>query len=323
VGNFDPSAMYSFPTHRQMINPVPPVAETNGFPPSIGRVPLLPLAFASKMFGLTRGPSRTAGLGAYNPTGGPPVGLPPLDGVELYGATEDFGAQEGLAILPFEPMFFNAPAQTGISIHGRPFGNSFLYQVGVVQAETAEDIPKTSFDPYLMLRYDILGSHSNLQFSGFYYTASKAARPTLRPAPKTAAGMPMDNMPVNDFNPGAGGVSPVFFAQAVDWVRAGLAARWQYKSIDIYGTYIMDKIDTPDFGNMAANTSVWETDASGLSIEADYILTRKWLLGARYDMMKSGGLSYLPAAYRAAGDDKLNQDAELVCSIHCQVLPDA
>lgn len=274
VGNFDPSAMYSFPTHRQMINPIPPVAQTDGFPPKIGRAPLLPLAFASKMFGLTRGPFKA----------GDPVGT------GVYGPEGD----DGYSILPFEPMFYNAPAQKGISIHGRPFGSGFLYQVGVVQAVTAEDVPQTTFDPYIMLRYDILGSNSNLQFSGFYYTASKAARAALKPPPL--------------------GGDVAFAKEASDWVRMGLGARWQYKSLDIYGTYVTDKIDEPDFGNPVLNMSVWETDASGLSIEADYLLTRKWLLGLRYDMMKSGGLSRLPPALQA-GDPKINQDASFIAFI--------
>ncbi len=320
IGNFDPSAMYSFPTHRQMINPIPPAAETNGFPPAIDRVPLLPLAFSSKMFGLTRGPSYTALVadtavtanGVYTASGGPPNGLPPLNGIELYDALGDT-VGDGFSILPFEPMFYNAPAQRGISVHGRPFGNSFLYQVGVVQALTAEDEPQTTFDPYVMLRYDMLGKNSNFQVSGFLYKASKAARPTLRPAPMSGDGA--GNQAIADFNAnvlGGAGVTGVFFAQPVDWTRTGLAARWQYKSLDIYGTIIKDSIDTPDFGNGAANTSVWETDATGISLEADWLLTRKWLLGARYDSMSSGGLSYLPAAYRVAADQKLNQDASFL-----------
>ena len=274
VGNFDPSAMYSFPTHRQMINPVPAVAQTNSVPASIGRVPLLPLAFSSKMFGLTRGPSK-----AGDPTG-----------TGVYGANGD----DGYSILPFEPMFYNAPAQKGISVHGRPFGNSFLYQVGVVQAVTAEDVPKTTFDPYIMLRYDIMGSNSNLQFSGFYYTASKAARAALKPPPL--------------------GGDVAFAKSASDWVRMGLGARWQYKSLDIYGTYVTDEIDQPEFGNATLDSSVWETKASGLSIEADYLLTRKWLLGMRYDMMKSGGLSKLPTMLQAA-DPKINQNASFIAFI--------
>jgi len=279
VGVFDPSAMYSFPTHRQQMNPIPPEAHTDKFPPEINRIPLLPLAFSSKMFGLTRGPSFTEAIGV---TGG----------VDTYEPEEQ---TDGLSILPFEPMFYNAPYQTSISVHGRPFGNSFLYQVGLAQNQTADDEPKTTFDTYVMVRYDMLGKFSNFQVSGFYYTADKAARAALRPPPPTPFG----------------GTELVFAQEATDWTRMGIAARWQHKSWDIYGTYIADEIDKPVFGNAVLDMSVWETDGSGISIEADYLLTEKWLLGVRYDMMKPGGLSQLPPALQA-GDPEINQNASFL-----------
>ncbi|HHS82539.1 MAG TPA: hypothetical protein ENJ68_03370, partial [Devosia sp.] len=101
IGKFDPSGLFSFPTHRQQINPVGPVAEGNVFPPEINRVPLLPLAFASKMFGLTKGPS--------------------------YEGNEDY------ALLPVQPYLYNAPVQTSVSLYGRPmgFGSPFMYQIGM------------------------------------------------------------------------------------------------------------------------------------------------------------------------------------------------
>lgn len=279
IGNFDPSAMYSFPTHRQQLNPIPPEASTDKFPPAINRIPLLPLAFASKMFGMTRGPGLTTAIGTRG-------------GVDTY---EPENQTDGLSILPFEPMFYNAPAQTGISVHGRPFGNSFLYQVGVVQAQTAENIPKTSFDPYVMLRYDRQSQFTNFQASSFYYVANKAARAALRPPPPTP------------FN----GTELVFAQQATDWTRMGIAARWQSRSWDVYGTYIKDEIDKPFFGNSTLDMSKWETSGSGLSIEADYLLTEKWLIGMRYDMMKTGGLSELPPGLQA-GDPRINQDASFL-----------
>jgi hypothetical protein len=151
IGSFDPSSMYSFPTHRQQINPVFPDAHTDVFPPEINRIPLLPLAFSSKMFGLTNGP--------------------------------DSAGEEGFSILPFEPFLFNSPAETGATVYGRPFGQRFLYQIGTTQQKTAEDEPDTRWDSYVMLRYDLLqGDHSALQVSGFYYFAPDAARATLNPA---------------------------------------------------------------------------------------------------------------------------------------------
>lgn len=279
IGKFDPSAFYSFPTHRQQLNPIKAKAETNTFPPSIARVPLLPLAFASKMFGLTKGPS-AAGASAGT------IGMGPLAGLEQYGGT----GGEGFSILPFEPFLYNAPFQTGVSVHGRPFGPSFLYQVGVAQNETADDRQDTRWDPYVMLRYDLMwGNYSALQLSGFYYRAADAARATLAPPPL--------------------GGNVIFSQNSLDWNRYGFGARWQYRFLDMYGTVIWDDIDKPQFGNAAADSSQWETDALGVTLEADWLLTQKWMLGARYDFMKTGGLSVLPAAFATPTDAKLNQNA--------------
>lgn len=150
VGKFDPSAFFAFPTHRQQMNPVFAKAETDEFPPRIDRAPVLPLAFSSKMFGLTRGP--------------------------------EAAGEEGFSILPFEPYLFNSPAEVGAVLYGRPGNKGFFYQLGVVQDETAEDEPDTRYDYHLMLRYDFgPASHKAGQVSAFYYEAPDAARPTLAP----------------------------------------------------------------------------------------------------------------------------------------------
>jgi len=268
IGNFDPAALYSFPTHRQMINPIKPIAETNEYPPVIGRIPLLPLAFSSKMFGLTTGQSNAGAT-----------------------ATDPDTLKEGFAILPFQPYLFNAPVQKGVSLHGRIAGNKLLYQVGLVQNNTAETVSKTRWDKYLMLRYDWLGKFSNFQVSGFYYSAPKAAMPALNPSGTI-----------------------IYASNAVDWNRYGLAARWQSKAWDIYGTVIVDEIDKPVFAAATPNSSVWETSAMGISLEVDYLLDDKWLLGMRYDNMQSGGLSKLPTMLQGS-DPVINQDASFLALI--------
>jgi hypothetical protein len=255
VGDFDPSSYFSFPTHRQQMNPIAPEAESSVFPPEIARIPILPLAFSSKMFGMTMGPSAEGG--------------------------------EGYSILPFEPFLYNTPHAKGVTVTGRPFGRSFLYQVGVAQGDTAEDVQDTRFDLYGMLRYDIIGSNSDFQVSGFYYHATDAARPTLNPA-----GTPI-------------------YAEPVDWDRYGIGARWQYEFLDIYGTVIMDKIDTVRFAGAPANLSEWDDDGLGISLEADWLLSRRWLLGVRYDYMDPGGLVRLPPALQGS-DPEINQDSSFL-----------
>jgi hypothetical protein len=255
VGDFDPSSFFSFPTHRQQLNPIPPEAESSVFPPEIARIPLLPFAFSSKMYGLTMGPD-----------------------------AED---SEGYSILPFEPFLYNSPHEKGVTVYGRPFGRSFLYQVGMAQGDTAEDKQDTRWDFYGMLRYDIFGTNSDFQVSGFYYHASDAARPTINPS-----GTPI-------------------YADPVDWNRYGIGARWQYKFIDIYGTIIMDKIDSVHFAGAPANLSQWDDDGLGASLEADWLLNRRWLLGVRYDYMDPGGLVKLPPALQGT-DPEINQVASFL-----------
>ncbi len=154
VGNFDPSSLFAFPTHRQQMSPILPVADTTGVPPSILRVPVLPLAFSSKMFGLTKG-------NAY-------VG------------------EEGYAILPFQPYLYNAPTQKSISVHGRPMGDAsaFMYQIGVAVNDraTLSTNRQSRYDSYLMGRYDFSFQNGvQAQVSAFYYKAPNAALASLAP----------------------------------------------------------------------------------------------------------------------------------------------
>ncbi len=260
VGEFDPSALFAFPTHRQQMSPIFVDGESEDFPPEINRIPLLPLAFSAKMYGLTRGP--------------------------------EAAGREGFSILPFEPILFNAPSARGAALYGRPLGEGFLYQVGAVQAETAEDQPETSFQPYVMARYDFpVAKYRAAQISGFYYHAADAARPALKP-----------------------GDEVVFAQEAVDWTRYGVGARVQFKFFDIYGAAIWDRIETPAFGSPVLNLSEWETEGFGLSLEVDWLVNESWMLGTRYDSMNPGGLSKLPPALQG-NDPILNQDVSFLSLI--------
>jgi len=137
------------------------------------------------------------------------------------------------------------------------------------------------------------GDYTAFQVSGFYYNAPDAARAALAPPPL------------------AGEI--VFSNDTLDWKRYGIGARLQYKYVDIYAAAIWDEIDDPDFGNNVVNTSEWETDAFGASVEINWLLTQKWMLGARYDYMETGGLSKLPVPFRdPAGDPDINSDASFI-----------
>jgi len=237
VGNFDPASFFSFPTHRQQMNPVGPEAESGDFPPTINRIPLLPLAFSAKFFGLTRAASRAGG--------------------------------DGYAILPFEPTLFNAPSAKGATLYGRPFGNDVLYQVGVVESTRADGV--RGYDYYAMLRYDyVSGEYLAANLTAFYYNSPDSANLTL-------------NM----------GKGPIQFTDA-DWIRYGFGARVNYKTLDIFGALIFDRLDFTLPGSGMPSKSGWDDDAYGLSLEANWAATQKWMFSTRYDKMDAGGLVKLP-----------------------------
>jgi len=153
VGVFDPSSLFAFPTHRQQMNPILPIANSDKFPPQINRIPILPLAFSSKLFGMTTGNAYIGG--------------------------------EGHAILPFQPFLYNAPFQKGVSIHGRPMGagSGFMYQIGTAinDRATVDSTRKNRYDSYLMGRYDFSVSAVDAQIAAFVYNAPNAALAALAP----------------------------------------------------------------------------------------------------------------------------------------------
>ncbi len=71
----------------------------------------------------------------------------------------------------------------------------------------------------------------------------------------------------------------------IDWLRYGIAGNVKYKSFDIYGALIWDDIqDLP--GSLL---STFDDEAFGLTVEADYLVSDKLLLSARYDQLDAGG----------------------------------
>ncbi|NOX76994.1 MAG: hypothetical protein GXP17_10365 [Gammaproteobacteria bacterium] len=279
VGNFDPSFLFAFPTHRQQLNPILPIANTASYPPTINRMPMLPYAFSSKMFGLSNG---SAGPGS-------PIG----------------DVSEGFAILPFAPTLYNAPSQTGVSVHGRPGGDGspLMYQLGFALNQKADGSGEQRTDTYAMLRFDFQVAGADAQVSGFYYNAPDAARATLV-GPGMDMNDPVDNMIMYAVDP-------------TDITRVGIGARAQWETLDVYAAFTQDSIDKPTFANAMANSSQWEDSASGLSVEADWRFHPNWMFGVRYDQMNSGGLKALPAMMTAAGsaNDAINVTVQMLSPI--------
>jgi hypothetical protein len=97
----------------------------------------------------------------------------------------------------------------------------------------------------------------------------------------------------------------------------GIGARAQWDEFDLYATYIMDSIEQPEWAAGPLQTSLWETDASGLSAELDWRYQTNWMFAIRYDYMKSGGLQRLPGMATATGNanDNINATVKFLSPI--------
>jgi len=231
VGKFDPSAFFSYTTHRQQLDPVRADVASNpgGFGlATINRIPLVPSAFGAKFFGIF-----------------------------------DRGGKQ---ILPFEPTLFNAPNQMGVDIHGRPFGDWFLYQAGIVNgAKEGFGDSNNAKDWYLMGRFDYAKSDLfSASLSGFGYFGSNNVKVAL----------PM------------GGPTP-----DVSWNRYGVSGRLRYKMVDIYGMFTIDRISDLPAGAFEQN---FDATATGLTIQADILATDRLLLSTRFDNLDAGGVKINP-----------------------------
>ena len=232
VGKLDPSAFFSYPTLRQQLELVGDNTDaTTAFTtPTINRISLTPLAFAAKFYGL------------FDRAGNP--------------------------ILPFQPSLYNAVAEMGVDVHGRPFGEHFLYQVGILNGANEpfgdSNNPK---DWYVMARID----HSpfdlmSASLSGFAYFGNNNAKVATNTAD-------------------------------VSWNRYGVAGTIRYHMIDIYGAFTIDRIrDLP-----STLEATFDATATGGTLAADILLTDRLLVSARYDHLDAGGLLSKRTSYSIVG----------------------
>ena len=219
VGRIDPSAFWSYPTARQQLMVVGDERDEHGDfrLPTIDRIGLSPAAFAAKFSGLFE--------------------------------------RDGAPILPYQPSLYNAVSEVGIDLYGRPFGDWFLYQVGIVNGAN-EDFrdSNNSKDWYVMMRLD----HARSQFfssslSGFAYFGNRNAKLTTR-----------DN---------------------VNWARYGLAGNIRYKMVDLYGAFVIDRVT-----NLPSSmTAQFDKTATGTTVEGDVLATDHLMLSLRLDHLDAGG----------------------------------
>ncbi|MEE8232835.1 MAG: hypothetical protein V3R46_05895, partial [Thermoplasmata archaeon] len=215
-GKFDPSTYSAFPLARQQID----IVRSEVVPPGVeNRITLLPNATFAKFAGLF--------------------------------------AQDGTTpISPRQPALYYAPSQTGFELHGRPFGDWFLYQIGVVNGDNERfgdsNNPK---DWYVMMRLDQARSDLfSASLSGFTYFGSNNAK--------------------LGFN-----------GPDVSWSQYGIAAAVRYRMVDIYGAYVIDRVTDLPPGQSAS----FDDTASGATVEVDVLATDRLLLSLRYDHFDGGG----------------------------------
>jgi hypothetical protein len=221
VGKFDPNAFSSYATVRQQLGDVEESQRSRCAvfsPCDFNRVGLAPSAFATKFYGL------------YD--------------------------RSGNALSPFASSLYNSGHETGVDVHGRPFGDWFLYQVGVVNGanEHLGDSNKGK-DVYGMIRLDHAQSnYFSASMSGFVYQGNSNAK--------------------------------VQTQEDVNWNRYGLSARATYMMVDVYAAYSVDKINKTPTGV----TGLFDSTATGLTIGADTYVTSKTLVSLRYDNLDAGGM---------------------------------
>ena len=218
IGKLDPSAVFSFSTLRQQLEFIG--ESTNSSTDAVQRAGLFPLATAAKFYGLRD--------------------------------------RSGAVISPYAPSLYNAVAETGVEVRGRPFGDWFMYQVGVLNGsnEGFGDSNKGK-DFYGAIRLDYARSANfSASLSGFAYLGNS-------------------NATVFD---GTRNVD-------ANWNRYGAAAHLRYKMLDLHGMYTLDRITHAP----TAALSNFDTTASGVTVALDAYVTNRTLLSLRYDNMDAGG----------------------------------
>ncbi len=220
IGKLDPSAYSSYATLRQQFELVGDDTVDNGsfMSPTINRIGLTPAAFASKFYGL-------------------------FD-------------REGATILPTAPSLFHAVAEMGLDIHGRPLGEWFLYQVGILNgANESFGDSNNPKDWYVMTRFDFTqGSYFSANLSGLAYFGSNNAK--------------------------------VASMADVSWSRYGFTANLRYHMVDVYAAFVVDRV-----ANLPSSLEgTFDATATGLTLETNVLATNRILLGLRFDHLDAGGL---------------------------------
>jgi hypothetical protein len=154
-----------------------------------------------------------------------------------------------------DQVMYNTPGAPGADFHAM-VNNVFVGEVGFLSENEG-------FDTYGMLRFELLDREEfTFNVSALLNWGFGVVR---APDP-------------DDFNrPGA---------SRLDRLRYGFAANARWKGLDIYGAVIWDQL----YGVPRELNSVFDRTATGLTIQADYLIHEKILLSSRFDQLWAGGL---------------------------------
>ncbi|PYM89389.1 MAG: hypothetical protein DME04_26465 [Candidatus Rokuibacteriota bacterium] len=72
----------------------------------------------------------------------------------------------------------------------------------------------------------------------------------------------------------------------LDRLRYGIAANVRWKQLDVYGALIWDRL----YGLPGELRGTFDRTATGLTIQADYLVHEKVMLSSRFDQLWAGGL---------------------------------
>jgi len=144
----------------------------------------------------------------------------------------------------------------GIDLHGRPFGDWLLYQVGILNGAN-EKFGDSNYakDWYVMVRSDYAKSNLfSANISGFAYFGSNNAK--------------------------------VMSGADISWNRYGIAGNARYKMVDVYGAFVVDRIT----GLPPSLAGSFDATATGATLETDILVTDRVLLSFRFDHLDAGGM---------------------------------
>jgi hypothetical protein len=154
-----------------------------------------------------------------------------------------------------DQVMYNTPGAPGADFHAM-VNNIFVGEVGFLSENEG-------FDTYAMLRFDILDRQQ------FTFNVSALVN--------WGFGVVRAPDPEDLSRPGA---------SRLDRLRYGLAANARWKTLDVYGAVIWDQL----YGVPAGLRGVFDGTATGLTIQADYLVHEKLILSSRFDQLWAGGL---------------------------------